>query len=98
MPGRELTGIYQAMEYLPWGNRVQQGDIAEHPYRVRRIDRLVPSLDEPAIHAKILAVLADLRATLEAVRFEVRGTAQGIFSCMPGLSAVSFGITSRLAA
>jgi hypothetical protein len=32
------------------------------------------------------------------VRFEVRGTAQGILSCMPGLSAVSFGITSRLAA
>jgi glutamate synthase (NADPH/NADH) small chain len=31
VPGRELTGIYQAMEYLPWGNRVQQGDIAEAP-------------------------------------------------------------------
>jgi glutamate synthase (NADPH) small chain len=24
--GRELEGIYQAMEYLPWGNRVQEGD------------------------------------------------------------------------
>jgi glutamate synthase (NADPH/NADH) small chain len=31
VPGRELTGIYQAMEYLPWGNRVQQGDIREAP-------------------------------------------------------------------
>jgi glutamate synthase (NADPH/NADH) small chain len=31
IPGRELTGIHQAMEYLPWGNRVQQGDIAEPP-------------------------------------------------------------------
>ncbi|MBV8294224.1 MAG: glutamate synthase subunit beta, partial [Mycobacterium sp.] len=24
--GRELEGIHQAMEYLPWSNRVQQGD------------------------------------------------------------------------
>jgi glutamate synthase (NADPH/NADH) small chain len=29
--GRELTGIYQAMEYLPFGNRVQEGDIDEPP-------------------------------------------------------------------
>ena len=29
--GRELTGIYQAMEYLPPANRVQQGDLAESP-------------------------------------------------------------------
>ncbi len=26
VPGRELDGIHQAMEYLPWGNRVQEGD------------------------------------------------------------------------
>jgi glutamate synthase (NADPH) small chain len=26
IPGRDLDGIHQAMEYLPWGNRVQQGD------------------------------------------------------------------------
>ena len=25
--GRELDGIHQAMEYLPWGNRAQQGDL-----------------------------------------------------------------------
>ena len=30
-PGREFTGIYQAMEYLPWANRVQQGDLEETP-------------------------------------------------------------------
>ncbi len=29
VPGREFVGVYQAMEYLPWGNRVQQGDIDE---------------------------------------------------------------------
>jgi glutamate synthase (NADPH/NADH) small chain len=29
--GRELAGIYQAMEFLPWANRVQQGDIDEPP-------------------------------------------------------------------
>jgi glutamate synthase (NADPH) small chain len=26
IPGRDLDGIHQAMEYLPWANRVQQGD------------------------------------------------------------------------
>ena len=26
VPGRELDGIHQAMEYLPWANRVQEGD------------------------------------------------------------------------
>ena len=27
-PGRELGGIHQAMEYLPWSNRAQEGDLA----------------------------------------------------------------------
>ncbi len=31
IPGRELRGIHQAMEYLPLANRVQQGDLAESP-------------------------------------------------------------------
>ena len=31
VPGRELRGIYQAMEYLPFANKVQQGDIADSP-------------------------------------------------------------------
>ena len=31
IPGRELAGVHQAMEYLPWGNRVQQADIAVAP-------------------------------------------------------------------
>ncbi|MGC2655370.1 MAG: glutamate synthase subunit beta, partial [Mycobacterium sp.] len=26
IPGRELEGVYQAMEFLPWANRVQEGD------------------------------------------------------------------------
>ncbi len=30
--GRELKGIYQAMEFLPPANRVAQGDLAEHPF------------------------------------------------------------------
>lgn len=29
VPGRELGGIYQAMEYLPPSNRVQQGDLTQ---------------------------------------------------------------------
>jgi glutamate synthase (NADPH/NADH) small chain len=31
VPGRELTGVYQAMEYLPPANRVQQGDLERSP-------------------------------------------------------------------
>jgi len=31
IPGRELNGIYQAMEYLPWANRVQEGDLEQSP-------------------------------------------------------------------
>ncbi len=27
VPGRELDGIHQAMEYLPWANRAQEGDL-----------------------------------------------------------------------
>ncbi len=29
IPGRELTGIYQAMQYLPISNRVREGDLAQ---------------------------------------------------------------------
>ena len=31
VPGRELEGIHQAMEYLPLANRVQEGDLDEPP-------------------------------------------------------------------
>jgi glutamate synthase (NADPH/NADH) small chain len=31
VPGRELRGIYQAMEFLPWSNRVQEGDLHAPP-------------------------------------------------------------------
>ena len=31
IPGRELGGIHQAMEYLPLANRVQEGDLPESP-------------------------------------------------------------------
>jgi glutamate synthase (NADPH/NADH) small chain len=31
IPGRELEGIYQAMEYLPPANRVQEGDLKKSP-------------------------------------------------------------------
>ena len=31
IPGRQLGGIHQAMEYLPFANRVQEGDLAEPP-------------------------------------------------------------------
>ena len=31
IPGRDLDGIMQAMEYLPWANRVQEGDLDRSP-------------------------------------------------------------------
>ena len=31
VPGRELRGVYQAMEYLPLSNRVQEGDLEATP-------------------------------------------------------------------
>jgi glutamate synthase (NADPH/NADH) small chain len=31
IPGRELDGVNQAMEYLPWSNRVQEGDLESAP-------------------------------------------------------------------
>jgi glutamate synthase (NADPH/NADH) small chain len=31
VPGRELAGIHQAMEYLPFANKVQEGDLAASP-------------------------------------------------------------------
>ncbi len=31
VPGRELTGVYQAMEYLPLANKVQEGDLVSPP-------------------------------------------------------------------
>ena len=31
IPGRELKGIYQAMEYLPWGNRQGLGELESNP-------------------------------------------------------------------
>jgi len=31
IPGRQFTGVYQAMEYLPLANRVQQGDLDHSP-------------------------------------------------------------------
>ncbi len=34
VPGRELQGIHQAMEYLPLANRVQQGDLSSSPIDV----------------------------------------------------------------
>ena len=35
VPGRELAGIHQAMEYLPYANRVQEGDLSESPINVQ---------------------------------------------------------------
>ena len=35
IPGRELAGIHQAMEYLPLANQVQQGDLGESPIDVK---------------------------------------------------------------
>jgi glutamate synthase (NADPH/NADH) small chain len=31
VPGREFEGVYQAMEYLPWSNKVREGDLPASP-------------------------------------------------------------------
>ncbi len=31
IPGRELNGVHQAMEYLPWGNQQALGELSEEP-------------------------------------------------------------------
>ncbi|MGY9074502.1 MAG: glutamate synthase subunit beta [Acidimicrobiales bacterium] len=41
IPGRELKGIHQAMEYLPWANRAQQGDLAADEVPVTSHDKNV---------------------------------------------------------
>jgi glutamate synthase (NADPH/NADH) small chain len=41
IPGRDLGGIYQAMEYLPLANRVQEGDIDEHPNSAGGLDVVI---------------------------------------------------------
>jgi len=35
VPGREFSGIYQAMEYLPFANRVALGELAKSPIDVK---------------------------------------------------------------
>src|ERR1017187_2676968 len=35
VPGRDLHGVHQAMEYLPLANRVQEGDLDESPVSAR---------------------------------------------------------------
>jgi len=34
VPGRDLNGVFQAMEYLPWGNKLGLGEIAQSPIDV----------------------------------------------------------------
>lgn len=34
IPGRDLNGVYQAMEYLPWGNKQGLGEITDPPINV----------------------------------------------------------------
>ena len=35
IPGRELEGVMQAMEFLPLANKVQEGDLDDHPHSAR---------------------------------------------------------------
>ncbi len=41
IPGRESSGIYQAMEFLPPANRVVAGDLAEHPFSAKGKDVVI---------------------------------------------------------
>ena len=39
--GRELSGIHQAMEFLPWANKVQEGDLGESPISAEGKDVII---------------------------------------------------------
>ena len=41
VPGRELDGIHQAMEFLPWANRAQEGDMAVDEVPITAKDKKV---------------------------------------------------------
>ena len=41
IPGRDFKGIYQAMEYLPWGNKEALGEITERPINVEGKDVII---------------------------------------------------------
>jgi glutamate synthase (NADPH/NADH) small chain len=41
IPGREFTGVYQAMEFLPPANKVQEGDLSEHPFSAKDKDVII---------------------------------------------------------
>jgi glutamate synthase (NADPH/NADH) small chain len=41
IPGRSFKGIYQAMEYLPWGNKEALGEITERPINVEGKDVII---------------------------------------------------------
>ncbi|MEM7285583.1 MAG: glutamate synthase subunit beta [Actinomycetota bacterium] len=41
IPGRELDGIHQAMEFLPPANKVQEGDLDEHPFSAKDKDVII---------------------------------------------------------
>jgi glutamate synthase (NADPH/NADH) small chain len=41
IPGRDLAGVHQAMEFLPLANRVQEGDLDASPIDVRDMDVVI---------------------------------------------------------
>ena len=41
IPGRELDGIHQAMEFLPWANKAQEGDMAVDEVPITARDKKV---------------------------------------------------------
>lgn len=41
IPGRDLAGVHQAMEFLPLANRVQEGDLADSPLSAKDKDVII---------------------------------------------------------
>ncbi len=41
LPGRDLKGVYQAMEFLPWGNKQALGEIENPPINVKDKDVVI---------------------------------------------------------
>ena len=92
IPGRELRGIHQAMEYLPLANRVQEGDIDASPIDVHgKHVVIIGGGDTGAdclgtVHRQGAASVTPARDHAAAARHSCRE--QSVAAVEPGLSRV----------
>ena len=88
--GRELTGIYQAMEYLPPSNRVQEGDFEESPIDVEGQHVVIIGGGDTGPTVWVPPIAREPRVTqLEIMPAHPRATAGSAWSTYPMTYRVS---------